>query len=232
MHKDMVFFHIETGFLEGGQEKIREFAALRIHDGQVQKSCFFQEHPKIEINNDDYDELSQNDRTCAISLSGKRGEILDVLKEAVLISHQGTFNLQILEKTINSYLVNDYWDTYELARIFFPMMQDYQLSYLAEYLSLGNDEEEDLQLAERKAYLTWRVFEACKDKGRQYDLSFLIKLRYFWRGGLGRVFLMIYGERLEPNFPSGEYRPTWCLLPRRKGYLLKFKLPIVKYRIL
>lgn len=204
MHYDIVVFYIETAFQEGMNEEILEFAALRIHDGRVQKSLLF-------------GQSVEEGPFGTASLSDHRQEIIEFFADTVLVSHQGTSCLRNLERILNVYFEQVYWDTLDLARIFFPILQDYQLFYLAEILRLAKEEELSTSLAERKAFLTWKLFEACWEKGREYDLSFFDQARFFLEGWSGKSFFDDLRREITARFSDRRIQTDLVLAPMPEG---------------
>ncbi|WP_172408137.1 helicase C-terminal domain-containing protein [Desulfosporosinus sp. FKA] len=204
VHYDIVVFHIETAFQEDITEEIHEFAALRIHDGRVQKSLLFGQ--------------SVEEGPFGIaSLSKRRQEIIEFFADTVLVGHQGTLGLRNLERTLNVYFEQVYWDTLDLARIFFPTLQDYRLLYLAEILRLAQEEELNSFSAERKAFLTWKLFEACREKGREYDLSFFDQAQYFIEGWPGKGFFDDLRREITTRFSDRRIQTDLVLAPISEG---------------
>ncbi|HEY8910519.1 MAG TPA: helicase C-terminal domain-containing protein [Desulfosporosinus sp.] len=202
MGKDIVVFDLGTSGLEGEQVEIIEFAALRIRNGQIQESYHLE-----ELN--------------ASSLYEHRHEILEFLEDAILVGHHVSQSLSILERLLSVRFQQPLWDTLELARIFFPTVHQYQLPYLAEKLSLPLPDESKLHRSEIKAWLTWGIFEACRKKGLEFDLSFYDQAKGFLEGWAGRGFIDELHREISRCFPDRPIRTDLVLAPISEGLFVR-----------
>lgn len=227
MRKDIVFLYIETAFLEGKQKEILEFAALRIHDGLLQKSCYFPVRTDLESFNksEAHSIILEKDLIGALPLAEHRQEILDCFEDAVLISHQGASSLKSLARALNTHFQHLQWDTFELAQIFFPTMHHYQLSYLAEKLCLADGEDSFVHFVERKAYTTWRLFEACREKGLGFDLSFLDQAQALLEGWPEKGFFDDLRREITLRFPDRRIQTDLVLSPLPEGLFALERIP-------
>lgn len=219
MGKDIVVFDVATTGLEVLQDEIIEFAALRIRDGKIQGSCHFLVLPEQEITSkvlrltglkvEELNGTSHLDEHCQ--------EIQEFFQDAVLVGHRVTFLLAILEKKLNVHFQHPLWDTLELARIFFPTVHDYQLSYLAEKLSLALEEGPRGHRSERNVWFTWKLFEACRDKSLKFDLSFFAQVKDLLEGWAGRGFIDQLHQEMTRRFPDRQIRTDFVLAPLSEG---------------
>ena len=179
MGKDIVFFSVEI--LNWGPEgdEITEFSALRTHEGQLIKSC-----------------------NLVSPLSEHRQTILDIFDDAVLVGHQSVQNLNRLGVNLNTKFRQTYWDTLELARIFFPTVHHYQLSYLSEKLLLDTKRESRFCSSEENAWITWRLFEVCWKKGLEFDLSFFTQVLSILENWSLNGFFEELQKEVGRNFPD------------------------------
>ena len=230
MGKDIVVFDVATTGLEVLQDEIIEFAALRIRDGKIQGSCHFLVLPEQEITSK------------VLSLTGIKGEELDGASQlyehsheiqeffegAVLVGHRVTFLLSILKKKLNVHFPQSFWDTLELARIFFPTVHDYQLSYLTEKLSLALEDGSRGHRSETNAWLTWKLFEACRKKSLEFDLSFFDQAKSLLEGWAGRGFIDESQKEITRRFPDRQIRTDFVLAPISEGLFSSEKTPRTK----
>jgi ATP-dependent DNA helicase DinG len=222
VRNDIVFFRIETTFIEGKQDDFFEFAALRIHDGKLQKS-YFRGFPRQESSNQllVHSIIREEGPNCALTLTDYRQEILDFFEDAVLVSHQGDMSIQILEKAFGTLLRNIQLDTLQLAQILFPMMQHYQLSYLAEKLNLSVEDGLCSSPSERRAFLTWKLFDACLEKAHGFDLSFFDQAQGFMEGWSGKVFFDDLKRDILRRFSDRKIQTDLVLSPLTEGLFVK-----------
>lgn len=198
MGKDLVVFDIESRNSEGKQDEIIELTAFRIRKGQIQATCHFLIHSEQE--SEDH-----------------RQEIVSFFEDAILVGHQMSTNLDILEKKMKVNFQCLLWDTLDLARIFFPTVHHYQLSFLAEKFSLSLGEESDCQLLGSNAWLTWKLFEACWNKGLKLDLSFFDQAKFLIEGWKGRGFFDELTREIAQNFSDRQIRTDLVLAPNTEG---------------
>lgn len=220
MGKDIVVFDVKSTGLEGRQEEIVEFEALRIHNGLIQATCHF-------LVRHESTGLQEEELNVASSLVEHRQEILDFFEDAILVGHQMSFHLSSLEKTLNVYFRQSFWDTLELARIFFPTAHHYQLFFLAEKLSLPLGDESMQHRSESNAWLTWKLFEACWNKGLEFDLSFFDQAKPLLEGWDGRGFIDELHREITRSFPDRQIRTDLVLAPGAEGLFVRTQSPAV-----
>ncbi|WP_199241756.1 helicase C-terminal domain-containing protein [Desulfosporosinus sp. Sb-LF] len=219
MGKDIVVFDVETTGLEGEQDEIVEFAALRIHDGEIQESCHFLIRPNQRITSKiiALTGIQEKDFNGSSPLCEHRQEILDFFKDSVLVGHQTSFALSNLERKLNVRFEQPLWDTSEFSRIFFPTAHQYQLAYLAEKLSLSPLDASGLQRSEMNVLLIWKILECCKKKVLEFDLSFFDQAQSFLEGWAGRGFIDELHKEITRLFPDRPIRTALVLAPIQEG---------------
>ena len=230
MGKDIVVFDVATTGLEVLQDEIIEFAALRIRDGKIQGSCHFLVLPEQEITSKvlSLTGIKVEELDGASQLYEHSHEIQEFFEDAVLVGHRVTFLLSILEKKLNVHFQQSLWDTLELARIFFPTVHDYQLSYLTEKLSLALEDGSRGHRSETNACLTWKLFEACRKKSLEFDLSFFDQAKGLLEGWAGRGFIDESHKEITRRFPDRQIRTDFVLAPISEGLFSSEKTPTTK----
>lgn len=225
LRKDIVVFDVATTGLQVLQDEIIEFAALRIRDGKIQASCHFLVLPEQEITSKilRLTDLTLEEFEGASQLYEHSLEIQEFFKNAILVGHRVTFLLSILERKLNIHFQQPHWDTLELTRIFFPTIHDYQLSYLTEKLSLTLEEEDRGHRSEMNARLTWKLYEACRKKGLEFDLSFFDQAKGLLEGWDGRGFIEELHKEIARSFPDRQIRTDVVLAPIPAGLLFSEK---------
>ncbi len=231
MAKDIVVFEVETMGFEGDQGEIIEFAALRIREGKIQESCHFLVRPEQGITSEILilTSILEEELNCASLLHEHRQEILDFFEDAILVGHQVSLALSTLEKKLNVCFQQPLWDTLELARIFFPTMHHYQLSFLAEKLSLSLGDETRLHRSETNAWLTWKLFETCRNKGLEFDLSFFDQANSFLEGWAGRGFIDELQKEVSRRFPDRPIRTDLVLATLNEGLFGRQQTPMANF---
>jgi len=226
--KDIVVFDVETMGFEGEKSEIIEFTALRIRNEQIQESYHFLVRPEQAIPSKRLILTGrlEEELNCVSSLYEHRQGILDFFEDAVLVGH-GAQSLSILEENLNVHFQQTLWDTLELTRIFFPTVHHYQLSYLAEILSLPAGDESRLHKSEKNAWLTWKLFEACRKKGLKFDLSFFDQANSFLEGWAGRGFIDELHKEVARSFPDRPIRTDLVLANLNEGLFVREQAPTV-----
>ncbi len=222
MSKDIVVFDVATTGLEVLQDEIIEFAALRIRDGKIQGSCHFLVLPEQEITNKvlRLTDIKVEELNGASHLNEHCHEIQEFFQDAILVGHRVIFLLSLLERKLDVHFQHSVWDTLELSRIFFPTVHDYQLAYLAEKLPLAFQEGTRDHRSETKAWLTWKLFEACRKKSLEFDLSFFDQAKGFLEGWSGRDFIDQSHKEIARRFPDRQIRTDIVLAPLPEGLFL------------
>jgi len=210
--KDIVFFDVETLGSESERDKFIEFTALRVRNGQIHESCRYLLQPEQGVTSKWHTDIQIEELGKEWTLSRDRQEIINFLGDAVLVGHEVSFCLSILQRKLNVRFQQPLWDTLDLAKVFFPTMHHYQLSYLADKLSLPL-RDEALNLSEEKAWFTWKLFEACWKKGLKFDLSFFDHAKSFMEEWAGKEFLEQLHKEIIRSFPDRPIRTDLVLNP-------------------
>jgi ATP-dependent DNA helicase DinG len=228
--KDIVVFDVATTGLEVLQDEIIEFAALRIRAGKIQGSCHFLVRPEQEITSKvlTLTGIEAEELDGASHLYEHSHEIQEFFEDAVLVGHRVTFLLSLLEKKLNVHFQQSLWDTLELARIFFPTVHDYQLSYLTEKLSLALEDGSRGHRSETNAWLTWKLFEVCRKKSLEFDLSFFDQAKGLLEGWAGRGFIDETHKEITRRFPDRQIRTDLVLAPLPEGLFSSENTPAPK----
>ena len=226
MGKDIVVFDVATTGLEVLQDEIIEFAAFRIRDGLIQATCHFLVLPEQEITSKvlRLTGLRVEELEGASQLYEHSYEIQELFKDATLVGHHVVDLIAILEKKLNVHFQQPQWDTVELARIFFPSVHDYQLSYLAEKLSLKMEDRASGHRSQKKAWLTWKLFETCRKKSLEFDLSFFEQAKSLLEGWPGRGFIDESYQEITRRFPDRQIRTDFVLAPIPEGLFSSDKI--------
>jgi len=225
--KDIVVFDAATTGLEVMQDEIIEFAALRIRDGKIQGTCHFLVLPEQEITSKvlSVTGIKAEELEGASKLYEHSHDIQAFFEDAILVGHRVTFILAILEKELNVHFQQPLWDTLELARLFYPTVHDYQLSYLVEKLSLTLEDREKGHRSETNAWSTWKLFEACRSKSLEFDLSFFDQAKSLLDGWGGRGFIDESYKEITRRFPDRQIRTDLVLAPISEGLFSSDKMP-------
>lgn len=203
MRKDMVVFDIKAVASEPGYDEIFEFAALRVSNGEIKASCRFQIRPGGNLNTPE--------------------SLGNFSPGAVWVGYD--ISLSFLESRWNLPLQQPLWDTLDLARIFFPTLHHYQLSYLAEKLALPLKSEEGQDSSEERLRLIWELFKACWRKGLEFDLSFFNQTKGFLDGWVLQSFMTELQKEMIRSFPDRPIRTDLVLMPSAEGIFQRGKTP-------
>lgn len=211
MNENVVVLDLETTGLDPSQADIIEFGAWRIENGEIRRKMQFLVWPKSEAAagmqalTGVSGELEQ-----ALPLEAYRGDILELLQDAVLVGHNVGFKLRMLEQGLGIQVRQPVWDTLELARIFFPALGRYNLSSIIERLGLADEIRQELagimptgfHRTLGDAWGSWRILLKCWEKGRNFDLSFFDQASPFLEDWASRSFVELLRKEVGRSFPD------------------------------
>ncbi len=222
----IVVFDLETTGLDVYKDEILEFGAWRIEEGKQPRSLQFLVNPQHEVSSKilSLTGITREDLRSASSLEEYREEILGFFKDAILVGHNIEFDLGFLENGFKIVLNHETWDTLELARIFFPSLGHYRLAVLAEKLALKLPENPQFHRAGTDAWVTWKLLEACWQKGKEYDLSFYDQAKGLIEGWKGASFFTILRSEISRSFPDRPIRTDLVISTPNEGLFAEAKL--------
>ncbi|MHB8124823.1 MAG: helicase C-terminal domain-containing protein [Desulfitobacteriaceae bacterium] len=226
MKETTVIFDLETTGLDVYKDEIIEFGAWRIEEGKQPISLQFLVNPQQEVSSGilSVTGISREELRSARSLEEHREEILGFFNDAILVGHNIEFDLGFLEKGLRTVIKQETWDTLELARIFFPSLGHYRLAVLAEKLLLELPENPSFHRAGTDAWVTWKLLEACWQKGKEYDLSFYDQAKGLIEGWKGASFFTFLRSEISRSFPDRLIRTDLVITPSNEGLFAENKL--------
>jgi Rad3-related DNA helicases len=210
---------LETTGLDIVNDEIIEFGAWRIEEGKQPFSLQFLVNPRQEVSEKilGLTGITRDELSRAGSLEEYREEILVLFKDAVIVGHNLDFDLSFLEKGLGNIFNSEKWDTLELARIFFPSIGHYRLAVLAEKLALELPQNYKYHRAETDAWITWKLLEACWQKGKKYDLSFYDQAKSLIEGWDSASFFTLLRSEIARSFPDRTIRTDLVIKPSNEG---------------
>lgn len=224
MKQTVVVLDVETTGLNIERDEIIEFGAWRVEEGKEPESLHFLTKPSrpvaaqvLRLTGIGEEELAE-----AKPFSAYRPAVRDFIRDAVLVGHNVRFDLGFLAKECPEVTGREKWDTLDLARIFFPALKQYGLGFLADKLKL-NCEDLPLHRASSDAYLTWRLLEACWEKGRSFDLSLYDQGEGLLGEWEGKSFFHALKKDIARSFPARAIRTGWTAAEADEGRLFEKK---------
>lgn len=207
----IVVIDIKTTGLDPMNDEIIEFAAILIEEEQIVKSIHFLVRPERTVSEKilKFTGINQEELLQAKTLAEYKDEILSLGEDAILVGHNLSQDISILERKLRIQIKNTIWDTLELARIFFPLLKYFRLNSLAEKLQLKKPEQ--LNGAYADAWLTWHLLQACWNKGLEYDLSFYVQIRKFLLNRPENSFFYNLQKEITRRFPERPVRTDMAL---------------------
>ncbi len=177
---DLVFLDLETTGFDINSDKIIE-VALIYHSQEGEKVTFNHLiHPGKKLTEDIArltgitDSMVKN----AVAFSEIKDELLNILKDKVIVAHNATFDLTFLQAAVGYNLPNHYLDTLELAQILCPRMTSYSLNHLVTTL-IGRREEVHRALSDAEALE--KLFTFLLEEAKNLPLRTLEEIVYFLR---------------------------------------------------
>ena len=213
----IVIIDLETSGLDIYQDEIIEFAAWCIQDGKEPEATSFLVRTRKQVPDRILSliGISSEELRQASSIESHLMEIMSLLENAVIVGHNIGFALGILEKSLNVHFENSVWDTLELARVFFPSMNQYRLVDLAKRLEIETSENVHRALAQ--AEISWKLLEACWDKGMEFDLSFYQRALPLVENSRVSGFLKELEATIKRRFPDRLIRTDLVLYNPQEG---------------
>ncbi len=138
----LIFFDLETTGLNPDSDEVIEIGAIKVRGGRVVEHfhSFVRPHRNIPSLVTNLTGITFDD----VKDAPEAGVIKDKLKRFIgnypLIAHNVSFDRIFLEKFLGEHLPNEFFDTLELSRIFFPSLQSHSLQNLVKTLSLKKEE--------------------------------------------------------------------------------------------
>jgi ATP-dependent DNA helicase DinG len=212
----IVVIDLETTGLDIYHDEIIEFAAWRIQDGLEPEATHFVVQPKkqvpdriLRLTGIALDELRE-----ASSIESHRNKIVNLLEDAVIVGHNIRFDLGILERVLSINFRNPVWDTLDITRIFFPSLNQYKLSDLAQKLEIDCAE---VHRALANAKVAWKLLEASWNKGIELDLSFYQRALPLVENSRVATFLKELEQTIQRRFPDRLIRTDLVLKNIQEG---------------
>lgn len=209
----VVALDVESTGLDPFKDEIIELALWRMVSGETPRLFHFLVRPMqtvpqkiLHLTGIEKDELERAD-----TLIEHKKELLQWLQGAILVGHNVSFDIHMLEHGLGVQIDNEAWDTLDLARVFFPSLKNYRLSALAE--KLGLEMTGAPHRAPYDALMAHKVLEACWEKGLEYDLSFFHQAQAFLPGWRNRGFLTALQKEVVRRFPTRPIRTEVVLAP-------------------
>ena len=226
MKGTFVVIDLETTGLDRYKDEILEFGAWRIEEGKQPQNLQFLLNPEQEVPSKvlGLTGITREELRHASSLDEHCKEIVGFFKDAILVGHNIEFDLGFLEKGLNTVFNQEIWDTLEFARIFFPSLGHYRLEVLTEKLTLELPGSTRFHRAGTDAWATWKLLEACWQKGKEYDLSFYDQAKGLIEGWKGASFFTLLRSEISRSFPDRPIRTELMISPPDEGLFAENKL--------
>ncbi len=141
-----VVFDLETTGLSNKYDYIIEFGAVTMCRGDIKDARNFFIKPPVELSKftTSLTNISSSDLANAKSFAECKDEILDYLKDKVLVAHNASFDVGFLNGELlrlgEAPLENTVIDTLDLARSLFPNRRHYRLGNIAKGYRVPYDE--------------------------------------------------------------------------------------------
>ncbi len=218
MKQTIVVLDVETTGLNMLADEIIEFGAWRIEEGKDPVSLHFMVRPRRPVPGKilHLTGITEQELQAASPFNFYQERVEDFLRDAVLVGHNVQFDLGFLGQVLGHPFYQEVWDTLELARIFFPSLKQYSLSFLAEKLQLNRDNL-SLHRALSDAYLSWKLLEKCWEKGKNFDLSLYDQAQPLLSNWEGRGFFDGLRKEIIRAFPARPIRTGLVLADGEEG---------------
>ncbi len=154
----LIFFDLETTGLNPDSDEVIEIGAIKVRDGNIigKFHSFVRPHRNIPSLVTNLTGITFEDVENAPSPDDIRNKLEKFIGNYPLIAHNVSFDRIFLEKFMGKRLDNEFFDTLELSRIFFPHFSSHSLQNLVKTLSL---KKEEAHRAVSDALMLYYLFE-------------------------------------------------------------------------
>ncbi len=137
----LIFFDLETTGLNPDIDEVIEIGAIKVKGGEVVEHfhTFVRPHRNIPSLVTNLTGITYKDVEDAPDPAEIRKKLEEFIGSYPLIAHNVSFDRIFLEKFMGKRLDNEFFDTLELARIFFPDLPSHSLQNLVKALSLKKE---------------------------------------------------------------------------------------------
>ena len=190
----LIFFDLETTGLNPDTDEVIEIGAIKVKGGEVIEHfhSFVRPHRNIPSLVTNLTGITFDD----VKDAPEAGIIKERLKRFIgnypLIAHNVSFDRIFLEKFLGEHLTNEFFDTLELSRIFFPSLQSHSLQNLVKALSL---KKEEAHRALSDTMMLFSLFNKIVEE-RKNTSPYLLHRLYDVSNGI-RHYELIFGEDWE-----------------------------------
>jgi DNA polymerase III epsilon subunit family exonuclease len=138
----LIFFDLETTGLNPDSDEVIEIGAIKVKNWKVigKFHSFVRPHRNIPSLVTNLTGITFEDVEDAPSAEETRNKFRNFIGQYPLIAHNVSFDRIFLEKFMGECLQNEFFDTLELSRIFFPEFSSHSLQNLVKILSLKKEE--------------------------------------------------------------------------------------------
>ncbi len=138
----LIFFDLETTGLNPDSDEVIEIGAIKVRNGEIVEKfhSFVRPHRNIPSLVTNLTGITFEDVENAPPADEIRRKLERFIEECPLIAHNVSFDRIFLEKFMGKSLKNEFFDTLELSRIFFPQFSSHSLQNLVKTLSLKKEE--------------------------------------------------------------------------------------------
>ncbi len=141
---EYIVFDLETTGLSASSERITEFGAVKIRDGQIVDTFSTLVNPKKSIPPKVVELTGITD--AMVQDAPEEAQALEMWRkfcsdDAVLVAHNAEFDVSFLRQAYrrsNTEFHNTYVDTLVMARSMFPNLKNHKLDTVADYLNAGD----------------------------------------------------------------------------------------------
>ncbi len=190
----LIFFDLETTGLNPDSDEVIEIGAIKVKGGEVIEHfhSFVKPHRNIPSLVTNLTGITFEDVNDAPEAGITKDKLKCFIRNYPLIAHNVSFDRIFLEKFLGEHLPNEFFDTLELSRIFFPSLQSHSLQNLVKMLSL---KKEKAHRALSDTMMLFSLFNKITEERKKTSPYLLHKL-YNVSNGI-RHYELIFGDNWE-----------------------------------
>ena len=190
----LIFFDLETTGLSIETDEVIEVGAIKVRNNQIIEKFNTFVRPSCDIPQliTNLTGITFEDVEKAPDVEDVKKRLKDFIGSYPLIAHNVSFDRAFLEKLLGEKLENEFFDTLELSRFFFPSLTSHSLQNLVKTLTIEKDEA---HRALSDAMMMYLLFQQIVGKLEETDPYLLHKLKEISQGI--RNYELIFGENWE-----------------------------------
>ncbi len=214
----LIFFDLETTGLNAEADEVIEIGAIKVQSNEIVDhfNSFVRPVRNIPQFVTNLTGITLEDMKKIPDREVVKKQVKAFIGNDPLIAHNVSFDKIFLEKFLGERLKNEFFDTLELARLFFPSFASHSLQNLVESLSI---QKQKAHRALSDTMMLYGLFQQIVNEREKTDPYLLHKLKEILQGI--RNYDLIFGD----NWERANGKETPLVWEKKKEVVVEPKLP-------